>query len=82
MSSEWEEFCESKGLNAGSEDDYDSLIDSLDEPAPRRPRPVLNLDECRPVELRFATFRVSSCWSKCNGVVRSHAAPTAPTSCQ
>lgn len=67
MSSEWEEFCESKGLNAGSEDDYDRLIDSLDEAAPTRRRPLLGLDDSLSVELRFETFREASQWSKNNG---------------
>ncbi len=30
MSSEWEEFCESMGLNAGSEEDYDIFLDRLE----------------------------------------------------
>lgn len=66
MSSEWEEFCESKGLNAGSEDDYDRLIDGLDESHQRR-RPALSPDDSLPVNLRFVTFREALQWSKCNG---------------
>lgn len=31
MSSDWEDFCESKGLNAGCPDDYDKFINSLGE---------------------------------------------------
>ena len=27
--SDWEDFCESKGWNSGSEADYDKFIDSL-----------------------------------------------------
>lgn len=32
MSSEWEEFCESKGMNPGCPDDYDRMLDALDDP--------------------------------------------------
>lgn len=30
--SEWEEFCEGMGCNAGSEEDYEYMLDMLDEP--------------------------------------------------
>lgn len=29
--SDWEDFCESNGWNAGSEADYDTFLDSLEE---------------------------------------------------
>lgn len=35
--SEWEEFCESKGMNAGSQEDYEHWLDSLDAPKAKRP---------------------------------------------
>lgn len=34
--SDWEDFCESKGWNSGSEADYDKFIDSLEDRTARR----------------------------------------------
>lgn len=40
MSSEWEEFCESMGMNPGSQNDYVSWVNSLDEPVEKPPSPT------------------------------------------
>lgn len=42
---DWEEFCESKGMNAGCPDDYDGWLDSLDGPAAK---PKLPSKEIKP----------------------------------
>ena len=63
--SEWEEFCENMGVNAGDPDDYDRLENYLlnDGPHPRRLSVSdVELDEHLP-QLRFATFKEASEWA-------------------
>ncbi|MFA7503600.1 MAG: hypothetical protein WCZ28_02765 [Burkholderiaceae bacterium] len=55
--SDWEEFCESNGWNAGSPEDYDKFLDSLED-KPRRRRDL--------AVLQFATFDEAKEWAKTN----------------
>lgn len=55
--SDWEEFCESNGWNAGSSEDYDKFLDSLED-RPRRRRGA--------TVLQFATFDEAKEWAKVN----------------
>lgn len=57
--SDWEDFCESNGWNAGSPDDYDKFLDSLeDRPQKNSPR--------NQVDLQFGTFDEAKAWAKSN----------------
>ncbi|WP_139211057.1 hypothetical protein [Azotobacter beijerinckii] len=52
--SDWEEFCESKGLNIGSEDDYNKLLNSLEDSLKKLSSPF------------FKTFEEAKYWAKEN----------------
>lgn len=63
--SDWEDFCESNGWNAGSEEDYDKFLDSLEDRPRRRFQPEYSSSES--VEgLYFATFQEAVEWAKNN----------------
>jgi hypothetical protein len=55
--SDWEEFCESNGWNAGSSEDYDKFLGSLED------RPKRRKDAA---DLQFATFGEAKAWAKMN----------------
>lgn len=64
---EYEELCESMGLSAGSEEDYDSLTHAMlsgERPTPRR---ISHYEAPRREELLFSTFGQAREWSKKNG---------------
>lgn len=63
---EYEEMCESMGLSAGSEEDYDRLTHAMltgERPAPRR---TFRSAAPQRKELLFSTFDQASEWSKRN----------------
>lgn len=61
--SEWEDFCESNGWNAGSEGDYDRFLDSLEDRPVSRGRRGGGFN----FPTVFETFQEASAWSKDNG---------------
>jgi hypothetical protein len=63
--SDWEDFCDSKGWNAGSEADYDSFLDSLEDEPVRR---TLVKREIEPVQdvTFFSSFEEAKQWAKNN----------------
>jgi len=54
--SDWEEFCESNGWNAGSKEDYDKFLASLEDSPPRSRSSQ---------GLHFATFEAMA-WARSN----------------
>lgn len=67
--SDWEEFCESKGLNPGCPDDYERLFEMLESPSKTRQRnwePDF-VEVAEQEELIFKTFQEAAGWSKNNG---------------
>jgi hypothetical protein len=60
---EYEELCESMGLSAGSEEDYDRLADAMVSGSPIRTRG----QEEPPLPLLFLTFKEAMEWAKQNG---------------
>lgn len=72
--SDWEEYCDSIGMNIGDSDAYDRWIDRLDErpdskPWPGRPR---RLEDGR---LQFANFGDACFWARFNPGISFTAAP-------
>ena len=63
--SDWEEFCDANGWNAGSEDDYDEFLDSLED-LPRK-FTYSKIQPRRGGTDYFSTFEQASQWSKTNG---------------
>lgn len=55
--SDWEDFCESKGWNAGSSEDYDRFLGSMDDKPLRKNRLAF---------LQFATFEEAKVWAMGN----------------
>jgi len=47
MSGEWEEYCESMGCSAGSAEDYEYMLDMLEEPVTTKP-PATTIKEIEP----------------------------------
>lgn len=65
--SEYEELCDSMGLNPGSEEDYDRLVDAMvNGTRPRRTK-ASGWNAGDEQEFLFPTFREASEWSKRNG---------------
>lgn len=58
--SDWAEFCEVNGWNAGSVDDYEQFLDSLEEAPTRRAPPGAPLEE----RVHFTTFAAAVAWAK------------------
>ena len=78
--SDWEEFCDANGWNAGSEDDYDEFLDSLED----RPRKFTysKIQPRRGGTDYFSTFEQASQWSKPTEEKPSRAAVMDLGSCQ
>lgn len=63
--SDWEEFCDAKGWNIGSDADYDKFLGSLEDKPVRRTfgsRPVPSNHEA----LYFSTFAEAKQWAMTN----------------
>jgi hypothetical protein len=66
--SDWEDFCESQGLNPGCPDDYERFLEMLETPSSKR-RHVCEPDyteEDEQEELIFTTFQEAAEWSRNN----------------
>lgn len=59
--SDWEEFCEANGWNAGSAEDYDKFLESLEH----EPRDVHNLNNDND-RLHFDTYENATKWARAN----------------
>ncbi|WP_417667370.1 hypothetical protein [Pseudidiomarina sp.] len=59
--SDWEDFCESKGWNPASEDDYDEFLESLEDDQPRQ-IPIKPGSDYQ----RFDSYTEAAAWAKAN----------------